>query len=329
MRSIFNYKSFALSCIGLALLSSCSSSDDTEVKPIPENSPYVTKVLEYAPAVGQFVNLLPRYETGNTREIMLQKAQAAVVGPKGSGITLGGFGGYIVMGFDHTINNTEGLRDFRILGNAFWANANAAQRGGSSEPGVIMVAYDYNKNGIPDADEWYEIAGSEHSNPKTIKNYEITYYKPDPNKVPKNDPLAPWAADIEYIKWTDNQGNSGFKTKNTFHGQSYYPEWETANEITFKGTLLPHNVINQDGYWIQNSFEYGYADNVPNSDDESAIDISWAVDKNGKKVQLPGIDFIKIYTGINQESGALGEISTEVFGVEDLHLLKKNIPTRN
>ncbi len=328
MKSIFNYKSFAFICIGLVFLSSCSSSDDTEVKPIPENSPYVTKVLEYTPAVGQFINILPRYETGNTKEILLQKAQTAVVGAKGSGISLGGFGGYVVLGFDHTIVNIDGFRDFRVLGNAFWANANVEQRGGSSEPGVIMVAYDANKNGIPDADEWYEIAGSEYNNPKTIKNYEITYFKPDENKDPETDPLATWATDIQYIKWSDNQGNSGFKTKNTFHNQSYYPQWETAAQITFKGTLLPNNVIDQGGYWTQNSFAYGYADNVPNSDDESAIDISWAVDKTGKQVQLPGVDFIKIYSAINQESGALGEISTEVFGVEDLHLLKKNIPTK-
>ncbi len=39
-------------------------------------------------------------------------------------ITLGGFGGYVTVGFDHTIQNVEGLRDFRVLGNAFYANAN-------------------------------------------------------------------------------------------------------------------------------------------------------------------------------------------------------------
>ena len=60
-------------------------------------------------------------------------------------ITLGGFGGYVTVGFDHTIQNVEGLRDFRVLGNAFYANANPnpdAPEGGSCEPGVIMVAYD-------------------------------------------------------------------------------------------------------------------------------------------------------------------------------------------
>ncbi|WP_430614265.1 PKD domain-containing protein [Flavobacterium sp. JP2137] len=336
MKNFINYRAFSLACVALAVMSSCSSSDDTE-EVIPINSsPYVTKVLDYSPAVGQFINMLPKYESGDTREKMIQKAQAAVSGAKGSGVSLGGFGGYIVMGFDHTIANVEGLRDFRVLGNAFWAssnpNASAAERGGSSEPGVIMVAYDRNKNGQPDADEWYEIAGSEHQNPKTIKNYEITYTKPDPNKAATSDPLATWATDIEYIYWSDNQGNSGYKTKNSFHTQSYYPEWNTADQISFKGTLLPNNAADESGngnYWVQYSFAYGYADNVPNKDDESAIDIAWAVDQAGNRVNLPGVDFIKIYTGTNQESGAVGEISTEVFGIEDLHLLKQSIPTRN
>ena len=65
-----------------------------------------------------------------------------------------------------------------------------------------------------------------------------------------------------------------------------------------------------------------------NASDESAIDIDWAVDANGNKVHLPGVDFIKIYTGVNQENGWLGECSTEVSGVEDLHILEQDIETR-
>ncbi len=46
-----------------------------------------------------------------------------------------------------------------------------------------MVAYDKNKNGKPDDDEWYEIAGSEYFKNETLKNYNITYFKPDENKT--------------------------------------------------------------------------------------------------------------------------------------------------
>ena len=35
---------------------------------------------------------------------------------------------------------------------------------------------------------------------------------------------------------------------------------------------------------------------------EATIDIDWAVDAQGNPAHLPGVDFIKIYTGINQEN---------------------------
>lgn len=54
--------------------------------------------------------------------------------------------------------------------------------------------------------------------------------------------------------------------------------------------------------------------------DASNIDISWAVDKNGKYVKLPGIDFVKVYSAIRQENGMLGEVSTEVTGAYDLRI---------
>jgi len=299
----------------------------TVSKEATEYSAYITTVFDYLPAVGQFVNDLPSYEEGDTKEAIRQKAEDAVKGPNSSMIHLDGIGGYVTFGFDHTIVNVAGKRDFRVKGNAFWAAANpnpeAPGRGGSCEPGVIMVAYDKNGNGKPDDDEWYEIAGSEYNKPATIKNYEITYYKP------QNEPEE---ATDEYIKWEDNQGNSGYKAKNMFHRQSYYPSWITEDKITFKGTLLPNNAIDESGqgtYWVLYAYEWGYADNAPNNDDESAIDISWAVDKNGNKVNLPGIDFVKVYTGVNQEAGWLGEVSTEIAGAEDLHLLGKSIPTRN
>lgn len=184
-----------------------------------------------------------------------------------------------------------------------------------------MVAYDRNKNGKPDNDEWYEIAGSEYFKNATVKDYSITYFKPDENKTPVAGTEF-WQADVEYIKWSDNLGNQGFKTKNTFHVQSYYPLWFTESSYGFSGTRLANNFYDQNGdgsYWVGKSYEFGYADNAPNNDDASNIDISWAVDRSGKYVKLPGVDFMKIYTGVNQEAGWLGEVSTEVAGAYDLH----------
>lgn len=304
---------------------------------------YITKVFDYMPAIGQFTNKLPVYNEGDTQEMMNQKVLDCIGNNKRTMITLGGYGGYVVVGFDHTIENKEGLRDFRILGNAFYAAANpdpTAPVGGSCEPGIIMVAYDSNGNGKPDDHEWYEIAGSSHEDVTkelfyekgiTIGNdmnfhrdYEITYYKPE---------VEPTTAEgkLEYIRWEDNKGNSGYKVKNNFHNQPYFPQWFSGDKLTFKGSRLPENGIDESGkgnYFVLYKFLYGYADNEQNAKDDSSIDIDWAVNSKGEKVKLPGVDFIKIYTGVNQENGWLGENSTEVTSVEDLHILGETIATR-
>lgn len=289
------------------------STDSSSEKEENNFSKNISKVFEYEPGIGQYVNVLPKYESGDSKETMRKKVEEALKNNKE--ITLGAFGGYVVFGFDHMIENVSGQMDFRILGNAFL---------NVSEPGVVMVAYDKNKNGLPDEDEWYEIAGSEHNNPATIKNYEITYYKPSQELEEESGDVA------EYIFWTDNQGNNGWKSKNSFHAQSYYPQWKEGSSITFKGTLLPNNGLNVNesgNNWQLKAFGWGYADNHPNTSDLSGIDIDWAIDKNGNKAMLPGIHFVKVYTGLNQETGWLGETSTEVTGAVDLHLDGKIIQT--
>ena len=55
---------------------------------------------------------------------MNEKVLAAIGNNKKGMISLGGFGGYVVVGFDHTITNVTGKRDFRVLGNAFYSAAN-------------------------------------------------------------------------------------------------------------------------------------------------------------------------------------------------------------
>jgi len=261
----------------------------------------ITQVFDYFPSLGQFTNSLPTATAEDTEETMRVLAESKLT--TGSMISLGGFGGYVKMGFDHTIVNKEG-NDFAILGNAYmnW-----------SEPGIVMVSYDANANGISD-DEWYEIAGSEHNKASTIKNYEITYYKPETE--PEN------ASEPNYIRWTDNQGEEGYIAKNVFHKQSYYPIWK-GETITFKGTLLQSNIYDKSGtgsYWVNPAYDWGYADNWSNNDEKSQIDISWAVNDEGESVSLKGVDFIKVYSANRAAGGWLGEVSTEVSGFKDLNL---------
>ncbi|WP_212003590.1 PKD domain-containing protein [Chitinophaga sp. HK235] len=271
----------------------------------------VTRVFDFQPAPGQFVHTLPVWENGDDQQKMNAKAEEAL--KNGGAIHLGGFGGYVVMGFDHTILNVPGAYSFTVLGNAFesWA-----------EPGIIEVAYDANGNGLPD-DEWYEIAGSEYNSSKTIRNYQITYYKPDENKVKTPNKNYPALTDTTYIKWKDNQGKSGYLSKNMYHVQPYYPQWK-GDSITFSGSRLTDEyVVDQSGagtYFVSPAFPFGYADNWSNDNEKANIKISWAVDKKGNAVQLKGVDFIRVYTSMRAEGGWLGEISTEVAGVKDLNL---------
>ncbi|RFS25156.1 cell surface protein [Chitinophaga silvatica] len=272
----------------------------------------VTQVFEFFPAPGQFTNTLPTWNKGETAEDMAKKALNELTNERM--VSLGGFGGFVTMGFDHTILNKPGEYSFIVLGNAFANNG---------EPGIIQVAQDVNGNGLPD-DEWYEIAGSEHNNPKTIKNYQITYYKPDENKtrVPSSDRTI---SDSAYIRYKDNQGKEGYLLKNIYHNQSYYPQWK-GDSITFTGTRLrDDHIVNTSTtpggqYWILPAFDYGYADNQPNNSDAAKIKLDWAIDKNGKPVKLSGINFIRVYTSIRKEAGWLGEVSTEVAGVRDFNI---------
>ena len=105
----------------------CGDEEDTfeNIEPTPEGATaYITKVFDFVPAVGQFTNLLPEYEEGDTQEAMNEKVLAAIGNNKKGMISLGGFGGYVVVGFDHTIANVVGKRDFRVLGNAFYSADN-------------------------------------------------------------------------------------------------------------------------------------------------------------------------------------------------------------
>jgi len=284
-------------------------------------SPYISKVYDYRPAPGQFVNMLPQYESGDTQEDMNRKAEEAISGENKGLISLGAYGGYVIFGFDHPIVNVPDSSDFKIWGNAVLSASGDSRDGGSCEPGIVMVSYDANGNGLPD-DEWYELAGSEYHKPETIKNYQLTYFKPDENKEKVPMPGYAYIDDMTYVKWESNRSDSGYVYHNTFHAQPYYPQWITDETLTFEGTKLADNYLDESGngsYYVQYAYPWGYADNYPNTDDRSNFDIDWAVDAGGNPVHLPAIQFVKVYTGVNQYCGWQGETSTEVMGAVDLH----------
>lgn len=267
--------------------------------------PYISKVYEYRPAPGQFINVLPEFEDGDTEAEMIAKCEEMIVGRVGSSnyICLGAWGGYVTFGFDHPLVNVAGEYDFKIYGNAFLTGTpdEEGRQFGSSEPGIIYVSQDTNGNGIPD-DDWYEIAGSEAESAN--RDYSITYGNLG---VEEDTP------------WQDNAGTNGYIARNQYHLQPYYPQWITDRRISFSGTILPPNTAPGSIAPRAYMYEFGYADNWPNDDERSNINLDWAIDSDGNPANLTHVDFIRIQTGVLVDWGISGEMSTEVCGAEDLH----------
>lgn len=307
------------------------------------NHPWLTRVYRYQPAPGQFINTLPVCRVGEPVDSVLARCQRSICGRidtttvtihgqtttrvdtvwAESMISLGGYGGYVIVGFDHPVINMH-TYDFEIQGNAFVSDQNS--HGGSSEPGIVMVGVDSDGDGVPSAgDRWYELAGSEYNHAKTQKGFEITYYRPDDD------------VDTPNVRWTCNSVDSlqeGYVHINSFHTQPYWPLWVDGDKMTFTGTKLRCNALDVKGngtYFIQYFFDWGYVDNRVDYDwqgdyDQAVrnkmnlgFDLDWAVDADGNAVHLTHVDFIKVYCGILQECGWLGETSTEVKGAIDLH----------
>lgn len=306
---IFRLNNIGLNPNTVAFSREASQSEGNDDSGDTENSlAFANKVWEYHPAPGQFINTsTSAYQSGYTYEEVLEEATRMI--QKKWVLSLGGFGGSITLGFPQSITNQTGEYDFKIWGNANYnMHTGTGALGGSSEPGIVFVSKDVNSNGLPD-DEWYELAGSEYGKSTETRGYEITYYRP---QLAKGD-----------VAWKDNQGGSGVIQRNSYHQQdSYYPNWIEDKEISFQGTRLKDNAVNENGTWVGYCYPWGYADNHPYNTEGSQFKIDWAVDKNGDPVRLDAIDFVKIYTAVNQNVGWMGEISTEVMTVENLHYKK-------
>ncbi len=270
---------------------------------IHENS-YASKVYEFMPGCGQFTNTSYAADTSTGENI---------IGNTSSMVSLGGYGGYIVAGFDQPIINRESNAygvDFTVVGNAYstW-----------SEPAAVQVMKDENGNGLPD-DTWYELAGSEYYFSTTLKDLTMTYYNPKCN----GRHTIPFSTDKDF---------NGVMITNSWHTQSYYPDTYSFNSnndsLSFTGTYTPIMLNKSSSYKsTKRAFGFGYADNkIKNSsptdptnpyytDDNGTtadgFDLEWAVDADGNHVDLDTVNFVKVYSTTQADGGGYGELSTEV-----------------
>lgn len=273
---------------------------------------YIHEVMEYTPAPGQYINTVT---AGSPH------AALSIKGGLNGMLNLGAFGGYVIFRFENPVENHPenpyGV-DFTIFGNPAldW-----------SEPGIVSVMKDVNRNGLPD-DTWYELAGSDHYFSSTIKGYEITYTNP-------HEPVA------EDVAWTDNLGKSGYIFSNIYYYQPYYPLADSfpdinSNSYSLTGTLIKGRIDMSKPSNIRSyPRSFGYADNhvrgsepfnvpdnpyTPETENSGgdAFDISWAIDHEGNYIVLDEIHFVRVHTSVLDDAGPLGEISTELTGAIDV-----------
>lgn len=281
---------------------------------------HATRVIEFHPAPGQFMNL----------DIGLHP-EAALGAPDSEGeltdegvVSLGGFGGYIVLGFDRPVKNDPqnpyGV-DFTISGNTVADDV----RHSSCEPAAVAVMKDTNGNGIPDDGPWLELAGSDYWFPSTRRGQRVTY-------------VNPMYSNAHAVSWLADDGATGALLTVGAHTQPYYPDpflydGTGVREAEYGGTQIKGSADrrNPNGVFSYRSPAFGYADSHINNPTPAAprnpyyadgngavadgFNISWAVDAEGNHVELDEIDFIKIYTATNVNLGWLGEQSAEIDAV--------------
>lgn len=293
--------------------------------PAHAQSPFATRVLDFSPACGQWVND-PRFNDPS-RALGAPLGGGVVQADNSKLVSLGGFGGSLTLGFDHTVwrrpTNPLGL-DFIVFGNAFWVGGQPWRR--SVEAGVVEISRDVNGNGQPD-DPWYLIPGSHITD--LVQQWQTRTWDDA-----CDDPAYP-PADCAWVP----AGRHGIWTTSTYR---------LPPEI-FETAVMEH----PDGSGAVDEMAWGYADlsptlvlgdldgddvvddpnqtperfytrpdnplqvdNTPGSGGGDGFSIDWAVDPlTGQLAHLDGFDFLRITTSANVVLPLLGEKSTEVGGV--------------
>ncbi|MGI6863510.1 PKD-like domain-containing protein [Bacteroides sp. KG156] len=258
-----------------------------------------TSVIEYDPAPYEFINTYV-IKNRNKATVMKELNDMLKAGKKFKdididngyriGLPIGSMGGSAVLGFDHTIVNVPGEDDFKM----------EASLGGMT--GVVYVAYDKNRNGLPDEDEWYELKGDNYGNEKAeTPNAFVTY------------------SSVVYLQ--------DFDCFEIHYKDDLEKQPLMVGEACFPGYDDQGNFMKGSG-WRELPFTIRYKRVFANEDRKGYVcafknvfNIENAVDQKGNSVNLPGIDFIKIVVGgIVRNEGTLPGIIVE--DIYDCHLTK-------
>jgi hypothetical protein len=290
-------------------------------------SPFAAQVVGYRPAPGQFVN---DPDFSDPIRALGPPAGGGTVDPSHeSVVTLGGFGGYIVLRFDHVVEdhplNPFGM-DAIVFGNAHWIANNPNRHW--AECATIEIALDENGDGRIDGDElWYLIPGSHVSDP--FLQLASQTWDDDPQSATPPS-MIDWVPAGKSGAWT----TSGHALPSEIFGAVVIenPTPEGGNEGVFGyadysptlvlGDLNGDNVV--DDPTIGAADFYTRPDDPravgisPGSGGGDAFDIVWAVHPvTGESAGLGGFNFIRMTTAVDAVLGFLGEKSAEIDAVSD------------
>ncbi len=295
----------------------------------------------YLPAPGQFINN-PDYNDAN-------KALGSPVGggtfaPDNSSIvSLGGFGGQLVLAFDHDVQdspaNPMGL-DAIVFSNTLWVGSSSQLHW--TEPATIEIMPELGGNSTPGNDtgeKWYVIPGSDLTDASNFRteNWQRTGGTQPPNAYPG------------YTGWPDSYDTAAhelsptYQTINGINGVFVNPNFEDSD---------PNN-DDEEGFWgyaeYTPTLKLGDRDGdnsntgtgdcsgmaaelfyttpddplavgiTPGSAGGDAFDIAWAVDpETWDSAGLDSFRYIRITCAVDEFIVPLGEISSEIDAAADV-----------
>lgn len=293
------------------------------------NSPFAVEVVRYEPAPGQFVN-----------HAMLSDAAQALGPPAGEGTTtgnnssvvnLGGFGGLLVLRFDHVVEdhplNPMGL-DAIVFGNAFWVGGDPEARW--AESATIEIGLDADGSGAIDgAERWFLIPGSHL--PATFIPLTVVTWDDNVSDATHPPALATWIPSGRSGTWRSGAyalpfevfGSAVLFNESMSAGEEGVFGYADTSPTLLLGDLDGDDVI--DAPAMTPETFYTVPDDPltvgidPESGGGDAFDIAWAVDPTtGVAANLPGFDMIRITNPTHIILGPLGEKSPEIDAVADV-----------
>ncbi len=293
-------------------------------------SPFASVVVRYEPAPGQFVNN-EQFNDPN-RALGAPVGGGTNIADQSSIVSLGAFGGSIVLGFDQTVTddllNPFGM-DAIVFSNAFWSGSNPNDHW--AECATIEISYDANQNGQSD-DTWYLIPGSHISNPQNQwASATWDTFISDGTYPPMNETWLPpgsfgtWStyayelpAKLFSLLIVRNPSENS-EIEGIF-GYAEYSPTLLLGDLDANNNVDDPTMTDEDFYTVPDDpHTIGIS---PGSGGGDAFDIAWAIDPvTGEAANLEGFDFIRLTTAVFVDLnlvGPVGEKSAEIDAVADV-----------